>query len=223
MKKLMIAAAVMAAGVAMADAISSSVVGYQTKTTVSGFNFIAPTFKSVGSGSVDIQDIKLDGDVTEYADSIQVLDEGGATAEIYLWTADGWIDFNTFAQANVSLVAGESILVDTANAVSATMAGEVGTTPYETTSVAGFNFVGNTTPVDIDIQTITLEGDYTEYADSIQILDDGGATAEIYLWTADGWIDFNTFAPATKTIEAGLGLLIDTANAGVTITVPAAL
>ena len=198
-------------------------VGYQTKDTVSGFNFIAPTFEKVSDSGVDIQDIKLDGDVSEYADSIQVLDEGGAGVEQYLWTADGWIDINTFEVASKTIPAGGSILVDTANSVTVTMSGKVGTENYETTSVAGFNFVGNTTPVAIDIQDIKIEGDVTEYSDSIQILDEGGAGVEQYLWTADGWIDINTFELAERTIESGLGILIDTANSGVKITVPSAL
>ena len=200
---------------------SANVVGYQTKDTVAGFNFVAPTFKSVGGESVAIQDIKLEGEVTEYSDSIQILDKGGATEATYLWTADGWID-GTFALTDVSLTPGQSILLDTANKVSVSMSGEVRKTSYTTESVSGFNFVGNTTPVEIDIQKIKLSGAYTEYSDSIQILDEGGATVETYLWTADGWID-GTFSLATKSIEAGLGLLIDTANEGVTITVPSAL
>ena len=199
------------------------VVGYQTKDTVSGFNFIAPTFEKVSDSGVDIQDIKLVGDATEYSDSIQILDDGGATTETYLWTADGWIDLNTFEAANKSLNAGSSVLIDTANAIKVTMSGKVGTESYDTTSVAGFNFVGNTTPVAIDIQSIKLEGDATEYSDSIQVLDEGGATVETYLWTATGWIDMNTFEDAAKTIDAGQGLLIDTANAGVKISFPSAL
>ena len=175
----------------------------------------------MGGESVAIQDIKLEGEVTEYSDSIQILDKGGATEATYLWTADGWID-GTFALTDVSLTPGQSILLDTANKVSVSMSGEVRKTSYTTESVSGFNFVGNTTPVEIDIQKIKLAGAYTEYSDSIQILDEGGATVETYLWTADGWID-GTFSLATKSIEAGLGLLIDTANEGVTITVPSAL
>ena len=203
--------------------MAAMVVGYQTKDTVVGFNFIAPTFESVGSSGVNIQDIKLDGDVNEYGDNIQVLDDGGATMETYLWTADGWIDINTFEAAEKTLAAGESVLIESANSVKVTMAGEVGASDYTTTSVAGFNFVGNTTPVDIDIQAITLAGDVNEYGDNIQILDEGGATIETYLWTADGWIDINTFETATKTITAGQGLLVETANSGVTITIPSAL
>ena len=199
------------------------VVGYQSVNTVAGFNFIAPTFESVTETGVSIQDIKLGDGASEYSDSVQVLDDGGATTETYFWTADGWVDGNTFEVTDKKITAGASVLVDTANPLKVTMSGKVGEAEYKTTSVAGFNFVGNTKPVDIDIQKIKLIGDASEYSDSIQILDDGGATIETYFWTADGWVDGNTFELATKNIPAGQGLLIDTANAGVSITVPAAL
>lgn len=198
-------------------------VGYQTKNTVAGFNFIAPTFENVAEGGVDIQDIKLSEGAAEYSDNIQLLDVGGATTEMYLYTADGWIDADTFELANKKVKAGASVLINTENAITVTLSGKVGTEKYETTSEAGFNFVGNTTPVAINIQDVKLEGQVSEYSDNIQILDEGGATSEMYLYTADGWIDADTFELANKTIDPGLGLLVNTENAGVKITVPPAL
>ena len=197
--------------------------GYQTKNTVAGFNFIAPTFENVAEGGVDIQDIKLSEGAAEYSDNIQLLDVGGATTEMYLYTADGWIDADTFELANKKVKAGASVLINTENAITVTLSGKVGTEKYETTSEAGFNFVGNTTPVAINIQDVKLEGQVSEYSDNIQILDEGGATSEMYLYTADGWIDADTFELANKTIDPGLGLLVNTENAGVKITVPPAL
>lgn len=199
------------------------VVGYQTKNTVAGFNFIAPTFENVAEGGVDIQDIKLSEGAAEYSDNIQLLDVGGATTEMYLYTADGWIDADTFELANKKIKAGVSVLINTENSITVTLSGKVGTEKYETTSEAGFNFVGNTTPVAINIQDVKLEGQVSEYSDNIQILDKGGATSEMYLYTADGWIDADTFELANKTIDSGLGLLVNTENAGVKITVPPAL
>lgn len=190
---------------------------------MAGFNFIAPTFENVAEGGVDIQDIKLSEGAAEYSDNIQLLDVGGATTEMYLYTADGWIDADTFELANKKVKAGASVLINTENAITVTLSGKVGTEKYETTSEAGFNFVGNTTPVAINIQDVKLEGQVSEYSDNIQILDEGGATSEMYLYTADGWIDADTFELANKTIDPGLGLLVNTENAGVKITVPPAL
>ena len=49
MKKLMFAAAAIAAGVAVADISSANVVGYQNRAAEkSGWNLIAGTFKTIG-------------------------------------------------------------------------------------------------------------------------------------------------------------------------------
>ena len=58
-KKMLAVGAAVVGTVAMADIISSSVVGYQQKDTVSGFNFVIPTFKAINGGAIHIQDIKI--------------------------------------------------------------------------------------------------------------------------------------------------------------------
>ena len=107
----------------------SSIVGYQQKDTVSGFNFVIPTFKAVNSGSIHIQDIKI-ANATDWSDSIQVLDEGGATIQQYIYAsaaesgaeADGWLD-ETFTLADVTLEPGQGILIDTADVATVTIPG----------------------------------------------------------------------------------------------------
>ena len=231
MKKTMMAVAALSATVAMADVVSSDVVGYQNKDTVVGFNFVIPTFKAVNGGTVNIQDIKI-SNATEWNDSIQVLDEGGATVATYFYLtsgssgaeADGWVD-DTLALADVELEAGQSILVDTAAAAVITFSGKVSTDDTVVETVAGFNFVGNNTPVALDIQDITIKN-ATEWNDSIQVLDEGGATVATYFYLtagssgaeADGWVD-DTLALADVDLEPGQGILIDTAAAA-EVTIP---
>ena len=121
-----------------------------------------PTFANVGGSSVNIQDIKITG-ATDWNDSIQVLDEGGATIAQYFYAtaeqsgagADGWLD-DTLALADVTLEAGQSILIDTADTATITFAGQVSTSDTVVETVAGFNFVGNNTPVAIDIQDFVI-------------------------------------------------------------------
>ena len=84
MKKLMIVAAAAMGLAAFGDIESSNVVGYQQKETVTGFNFVIPTFDVVGGGKVNIQDIKIEG-ATDWADNIQILDEGGAGIAQYIY------------------------------------------------------------------------------------------------------------------------------------------
>ncbi len=224
----------------MADGIvSSDVVGYQTKTTVSGFNFFTPTFKQVGAPgkTFNINDIVLDPTTaTGYGDNIQILDEGGSTVASYYWIPAGDIvetacwteDFGT--AADVDFESGMSFIVDTSAPVAVTVAGQVLTGDLTVTANAGFNFIGNASPTAIDIQKITLDPTTaTGYGDNIQILDDGGATIASYYWIPAGDItesacrteDFGT--AATYSIESGLGFIVDVANDNVTVTIPMAL
>ena len=209
----------------------SFIVGYQQKDTVSGFNFVIPTFKAVNSGSIHIQDIKI-ANATDWSDSIQVLDEGGATIQQYIYAsaaesgaeADGWLD-ETFSLADVTFAPGQSILIDTANISVLTFAGQVSTEDTVIETVPGFNFVGNNTPVAVNIQDIKI-ANATDWSDNIQVLDEGGATIQQYIYAsaaesgaeADGWLD-ETFTLADVTLEPGQGILIDTADVA-TVTIP---
>ena len=198
---------------------------------MTGFNFVIPSFAAVDGGAVHIQDIKISG-ATDWADNIQILDEGGATIAAYIYAtaeesgaeADGWLD-ETFALADVTFAPGQSILIDTADSATVTFAGKVSTEDTVVETVSGFNFVGNNSPVPLNIQDITITG-ATDWADNIQVLDEGGATVTAYIYAtaaesgaeADGWLD-ETFTLADVEFDAGQGLLIDTADVA-TVTIP---
>ena len=148
MKKLMIVAAAIAA-VATAGAVeSANIVGYQTKDTVTGFNFVIPTFADVGGGSINIQDIKI-SNATDWSDSIQILDEGGSTSALYFYAtaaqsgfdADGWIAEDFSGLADVTIEPGQSILVDTAAPSIITFSGQVSTEDPRLATVTVYNFV----------------------------------------------------------------------------------
>ena len=108
----------------------SSIVGYQQKDTVSGFNFVIPTFKAINGGAIHIQDIKI-ANATDWSDSIQVLDEGGATIATYFYAsaaesgyeADGWLSEDGGSLAVIDLEPGQGILIDTADVATVTIPG----------------------------------------------------------------------------------------------------
>lgn len=168
---------------------------------------------------------------------MQILDEGGAVSKQYLWLEAGsmgdnagWYD-DDFNYVEEPIKPGQSVLISTENeGVTITFAGSVGQTDIVLSSISGFNFVGNATPISTDIQKITLSGaQISEWSDSIQFLDDGGAVEKQYLWLEAGsmgdnagWYD-DDFNYVAEAVEAGNGFLISTENAGVTITIPAAL
>ena len=205
--------------------------GYQTKDTVTGFNFVIPTFANVGGGSVNIQDIKI-ANATDWGDNIQVLDEGGATIATYYYAsaeqsgaeADGWLD-DTLALADLTFASGQSVLIDTVDSAVLTFAGQVSTEDTVVETVPGFNFVGNNTPVALNIQDIKITN-ATDWGDNIQVLDEGGATIATYYYAsaeqsgaeADGWLD-DTLALADVTLEPGQGILIDTVDVA-EVTIP---
>ena len=140
---------------------------------------------------------------------------------------------DNWAFVNGTIPYGSGILLDTANAdVAVTFAGQVASDDSEITSVAGFNFTGNNTPVSINVQDVTVGGEnVTDGSDNIQILDEGGATTATYVYMtaassgfdADGWVDMDNWAFVDVTLTPGQGILVDTANAGVSIVIPSAL
>ena len=215
--------------------------GYQKVTLQPGFNFVAPQFTAVGGGAIDLQSIKLDvaDEDASGADNIQVLDEGGATLGMYFWNpADwfggeksGWVD-DMGQLADVELQNGLSVLLDSSDQGTVTISGEVATQNAIVESVAGFNFVGNSSPVAINIQDIQLgvNDDDATGNDNIQILDDGGATIAMYFWNpADwfggeksGWVD-DMGQLADVELAPGQGVLLDASDDGIQITIPSAL
>ena len=124
MKKIMFGLAAAIAMVAAADIESSNIVGYQTKNSVAGLNFIAPNFVSVGANTVRLGDIVLSGEnTTGFADNVQILDADGNVEVGYMWTAAGdifdnacWVDDAQQDASNVEVPAGLGLLLSTENA-----------------------------------------------------------------------------------------------------------
>ena len=220
-----------------AEVVSSNIVGYQKVELQPGFNFVAPQF------TVDLQSIRLDvadEDATG-ADSISIMDEGGNPLATYFWSPaewfggdkSGWVDGDTGTLAETSLDNGLSVLLDSADTATVTVSGEVSSTDSMVISQAGFNFVGNSTPVTIDIQDIQIDisDEDATGADSISILDEGGNPLATYFWSPaewfggekSGWVDGDTGSLAEVDLAPGQGVLVDASDEGITITVPTAL
>ena len=226
-----------------AEVVSSNIVGYQKVELQPGFNFVAPQFTAVGGGDIDIQSVHLDvaDDDVSGNDNLQVLDEGGATIAQYYWypadwfggAKSGWYDSDVDALADMTLANGLSILVDSDANATVTVSGEVSTNTTTVPSVEGFNFVGNSTPVTIDIQDIQIDvaDDDASGNDNLQILDEGGATIAQYYWypadwfggAKSGWYDSDADALAEVSLAPGQGVLVDTSADGITISIPPAI
>ena len=216
--------------------------GYQKVTLQPGFNFVAPQFITVGGGAINIQDVKLnvaDADATGM-DNIQILDADGNPVAQYYWfpkawtvsgTQSGWVD-ETGDLADVTVANGLAFLLEGADDSTVTIAGEVPTNDVATVSVAGFNFVGNATPVEVDIQDfqINVADDDATGLDNIQILDVNFNPVAQYYWfpkawtvsgTKSGWVD-ESGDLAQVSIAPGQGFLFEAVDDGTVITAPAA-
>ena len=145
---------------------------------------------------------------------------------------DGWVD-EEGNLASLTLSAGQGVLIDIVEAGTTVVnAGQVADAPTTITGVQGFNFIGNNSPVSINIQEVKLdfgEGESTG-VDNVQILDEGGATVASYFWMPadwfggeqDGWVDEDGNL-ADVTIAPGSGFLVDIVEAGTKVIVPSAL
>lgn len=205
---------------------SANIVGYQTKEVVSGgFNYVTPTFLPMTGTAVDIQNIKLGEGASDYADNIQIWDEGGVTIANYFWVEGAWYDENFDNPVEgVTVKSGTSFVIECMEDTSVTFAGTVADSDIEVPSVTGFTMVGNASPVDVNVQDIKLGEGASDYADNIQIWDEGGVTIANYFWVDGAWYDENFDNPVEGiTIKAGQGFVVEAMELATPVIIPSAL
>ena len=141
------------------DAISSGIVGYQQITVPNGYSLFTVTFKNVGGGDYDAQDIKPDTD-TNGKIYIQKLEASGEYANnTYNWRANksGWCKSLALQDRGViTFTDGEGMVVNntTGSEVVFQVSGEVVLQPWTGLCPVGYTLIGNMTPVEIDAQDI---------------------------------------------------------------------
>ena len=218
MKKLIMTAAMIAAGVAMADGVvSSSVVGYSNGVLREGFKPAGAQFIPVTGSKIDLTDISVTGydkeEGTAEEVSVQTLDKNGSMVKQYYWydAVDGsdvyygWLDADSgdFIEAgDVLLDVGDGLWVDAPSSdFNLQSAGQVMTAAATVTLREGFKLVANPTPVAVDLTNITVTGydeeEGTAEEVSVQTLDKNGSMVKQYYWydATDGsdvyygWLD----------------------------------
>ena len=157
--------------------------------------------------------------------------------ECYSWIAeemgapdgDGWYD-SEWAKVTKSFPQGTGIYLNcpTEGAYLA-YSGEVDSESQEhELALIGFNVIGNSSPVDIDLQDIKLIGAVGDMSEAIWIYDkDAIFRGECYSWIVEemgapdgnGWYD-SEWAKVIKTVKAGEGLYLNCPTEGVKWTVP---
>lgn len=210
---------------AKSEIVSSDVVGYNTEATRSGYNYVIPTFRTVGGDktATDIQQFQLSKDISSYEVSFQFLTAKRRNAHTYDWISaedavdyvDGWtegqglwIDSETssYPEQTVTVGVGNAVQMDMGDydAEDLTCAGEVSDADLSYTTRAGYNYVGNPYPTAMDIQNIQLSNNLSSYEVSFQFLTAKRRNAHTY-----DWIAAEDAADYADNWEKNLGLWID--------------
>ncbi len=115
------------AGLAMAQVQSANTVGFSDAASISGYNWVALDFTTIGQNSGTLGGIVLDDSVTGYENNVQILGTRGNTLVMYYWVTEddevevdgvdgyyvGWVDGGDEPAGDVTLAAGEGVLVST--------------------------------------------------------------------------------------------------------------
>lgn len=203
----------------------SFIVGYDTEATRSGYNYVIPTFRTVGGdkNATDIQQFQLGDGIDSLGVSFQFLTAKRRNAHTYDWisatdakdyvedwpSGQGlWIDDDTFSfpEETVTVGVGNAVQMDMGDydTEALTCAGEVSDADLSYTTRAGYNYVGNPYPSALDIQNIQMGPDIDSLGVSFQFLTAKRRNAHTYDWIAPA--DAKDY---DESWEKGLGLWID--------------
>ena len=246
MKKLMFAAAAIAAGVAVADVTSANIVGYQNKDVARLLSNQIVTFEKVGAEGSNITEFvpvdengdKLSGEIT-----VQFYSDRGKMLEDYTYTLgadidegyeDGWYDGNMDEPKSRPLSFGEGFKVTTTYTGSKLVyAGQVDVGELAIPIPRLLSSTGNVRPCPIkmsDLKPVTEDDEVVSGEITIQFYSDRGKMLEDYTYTLgsdidegyeDGWYDGNMDEPKDKELEAGQGFCITTTYTGAFLKFPA--
>ena len=236
MKKLMFAAAAIAAGVAMADVQSANVVGYAQNEMNGEGNITLLTSQFIGVGTdktFSIKDIKCADEAVDMI-ALNTLSPDGQLLKTYVWT-DGdngpcWFDLDEGEEANVTFDAGQSFWMQCDledGEMTFKTSGEVSTDDV-TTELNGegnITLVGNGSPVAVNISDVLCPDDAVDMI-ALNTLSPDGQLLKTYVWT-DGdngpcWFDLDEGEEAKADLPAGQAFWIqcDLEDVTGTITFP---
>lgn len=247
-KKMLAVGAAVVGTVAMADIVSSSVVGYKNES-IGAFNITATPFVMVnGSEAWKLGDITPNANWIEMSDTIQTFTAAGKADVAYMYitkdTAEaygvtpGW--YNTedvMAETpmnNVSIPYTYGyVAASGASGAALTFAGAVKDEVTEI-PVGGFTLTANVTPVDLTLGDIKPNANWIEMSDTIQTFTPAGKADVAYMYitkdTAEaygvtpGWYNTEDVMAETPmnsiSIPAGYGFVASSGASGATLTLP---
>lgn len=257
MKKLMFAATAAVCAAVTFGLESANIVGYQNTTPVnsSGYNFIIPTFVDVGANEAvyDLNNIKIvDGYGDGMTEMIIGYDDAACLSGVdYYWNSsvdtimgpaeDCWVTEmmgeTKATDVTVSLGTGLYLMLGTDGA-KVQYAGQVyGSAVTVQNLVAGYNMVGNSTPVEIDLNDLKIVDGYGDGMTEMIIGYDAAAclSGVDYYWNTevdtimgpaeDCWVTEmmgDTKVEGVK-LQPGEGVYLMLGTGGAKLTIPSAL
>lgn len=225
MKKLMFAAAAIAAGVAMAD-IKSNVVGYNSTEAVMNENmtFIGASFEKVGEGEIitlnsltSPQEI-VDGDQIQMANT----DEDGLVymTDYEYWDGDGWVDLASSEPVGdtIGFKIGQAAWFLSSEPKSITVSGQVKKENHIHTFTDSMTIITSAFPVNFCPNGENVSWGCLD-SDQIQVpwTDNDGLVhmTDYEYWDGDGWVDLSTseaLDPEFPIVKAGKGFWFITSD-----------
>ena len=154
--------------------------------------------------------------LADYADTVVVYHPDGTSSSVLRDSSSstGWVDPNTFAEADLVVYPGQGFLLNSSGSGDVTVSGHVKTTPTVVPLYAGVvNLVTAGNPSsNPSIQTSQLGQNMVDYVDTVATYSDAGDFSQTatYLWggTSDGFINPDTFSPVSGVSLPGTGAFI---------------
>ena len=154
--------------------------------------------------------------LADYADTVVVYHADGTSSSALRdsTSSTGWVDPNTFAEADLVVYPGQGFLLNSSGSGQVTVSGQVKTTPTVIPLYAGVvNLVtaGNPSSNPV-LQTSQLGQNMADYVDTVATYSTSGDFNQTatYLWggSADGFINPDTFSPVSGVTLPGTGAFI---------------
>ena len=182
---------------------------------LSGIHGTTPTI--VVRAHIKVSDIFAGNSaLADYADTVVVYHPDGTSSSVLRDSSSstGWVDPNTFAEADLVVYPGQGFLLNSSGSGDVTVSGHVKTTPTVVPLYAGVvNLVTAGNPsLNPSIQTSQLGQNMVDYVDTVATYSDAGDFSQTatYLWggTSDGFINPDTFSPVSGVSLPGTGAFI---------------
>jgi len=249
-KMLAVGTAIIGTAVTAEGIVSSSVVGYAQKDTLSSGNqMLAAQFATVGAndGSATLSDLtiggyeKYDEETDEGGTSgdfrVQFLTTSGTLDALYAWYDDdvktGWFDRSGNAADDVALPAGKGVWTS-GKGLTATSAGQVNESDVVVATPSSGNLaIANTTPVTLKLSQLAVTGyePYDEETDEggtsgafvVQFLTSSGTLDALYAWYDDDVKTgwFDRSGNSANNVEIPAGTGVWVSGKGLTVRIPA--